>query len=695
MATYHQLNHEVGQKRVVVASGVNEGAVLQEQGDFPVGQGTMASGIPLVFPLLEGALPIVIHKEKESENRSDILGNQKAEESLSLFNYTDDYAYRDDIYVSEVQGLNELGEDGEESAKWAQLENVGADYAPKPTGYIRHDEDRRAVKIELAKAEGGFQRVRIATRKRFRYQTGRVIRASVCLQMSKAELPACEKTWGIGDAQDGFFFRIKADGDGDNFMLVHRRSSGDGLVKEVIVPRSTFNGDKLDGAGGSGATLDLEKNCMYLVEWGWYGASSARFYAFVVDEAKDVPETVQGIPRGRWVLMHEMLIPDTLDAPSLGTPVLPFTIEITNTGYLVEPQFIIKYGLSLQVDGGESEKAEIYGADLTAGRDIGPVLGGTQAAHLFPIFAIRSRDFADGGIVNSLQGLPKELQLLGNYASELVVLRDPVFSSMANNAGHFNGTLPADADGEYGLAEALLEGPDGNNPNVQLLTEEPEELPIAIEDTYTLTGMGTLEGNFLLKKVVSGKALGTFFVAPNKAETIDLTKIYDLVREAITTEYDSKFDFPVNNENIQITNISGSGLLTVDRKHTFEPGFRFVIGTRTFYVLTAPSNTTLTLSETRGGSLYNDYSSDGINAPFYGTGFYDLVIDNAVAGRARPIDQGIVVFAARRVADSLLTQSLDEKNAEWMRLYNVSTTNTYNELSPAPEMRAFLNYGLR
>ena len=93
--------------------------------------------------------------------------------------------------------------------------------------------------------------------------------------------------------------------------------------------------------------------------------------------------------------------------------------------------------------------------------------------------------------------------------------------------------------------------------------------------------------------------------------------------------------------------------------------------------------------------MYNDYSSDGISAPFYGTGFYDLVIDNAVAGRARPIDQGIVVFAARRVADSLLTQSLDEKNAEWMRLYNVSTTNTYNELSPAPEMRAFLNYGLR
>ena len=696
MATYHQLDHEVGQKTIVVGSGsVNSGTTLQQAGHFPIGQDVVASGIPVVFPRFEGNLPIVIHKEKQSEVRSDLLGNPKAEPSLSLFNYTDDYAYRDDVYISEVQGLNEVGEDGEESAKWAQLENVGTNYAPLPTGFIRHDEDRRAVKIELAKAEGGFQRVRIATRKRFRYQTGRVIRASVCLQMSLNDLPACEKTWGIGDAQDGFFFRIKADGQGDNLMLVHRRSSGDGLPKETIVSRSAFNGDKLDGAGGSGATLDFTQNAMYLVEWGWYGASSARFYSFVVDENKEVPKTVQGIPRGRWVLMHEMLIPDTLDAPSLGSPVLPFTVEVTNTGYLVEPQFIIKYGLSLQVDGGETEKAEIFGADLTSGRDIGPVLGGTLPCHFFPLFAIRSKDFASGNILNTQQGLPKTLNLLANSGTEFAVYRDASFASIADNAGHFNGTLPADSDGEFGLAEALLQGPDGNNQNIQLLTEVPSSLPIAIEDTYTATDMGTLEGNFLLKKVVTGKKLTTLFLPPNKGTEVDLTQIYDLVRESITTEYDSKFDFPVNNENIQITNIDSNGVLTVDRKHTFEPGFRFVIGTRTFYVRTAPSVTTLTLSTTRGGGLYNSYASDGITAPVYATGFYDLVIDNAVASRARPIDQGVVVFAARRVTDSLLTADLGEKNAEWMRVFNCSTTNTYNEVSPAPEVRAFLNYGLR
>jgi hypothetical protein len=692
--TYYALPHEVGRRRVVVASGANAGTVLQEEGPFPPGQAPNASGIPIVFPQFGNPLIISKYLEKPSEVKTDLLGNAKAEEGLSLFNYTDDYDLRDDIYVTEIQGLNETGEGDVESGKWSQLENVGINYAPAPIGYFSHDAKRRGVRIELAKAGGGFQRARLSTRKRFRYQTGRAMRASVCLQMSRAQLPACEKLWGIGDSLDGFFFQIKAGGDGDDFRLVHRRSSGDGLVKEVVVPRSEFNHDALDGSGPSNATLDFTQNAMYLIEWGWYGASSARFYVFVVDDQTTLPETVKRTPRGRWVLMHEMLIPDTLDSPSLGTPVLPFTVEISNSGYLVEPQFVLKYGLSLQVDGGETEKAEIYGADVSNGRDIGPVIGGLAPSHYFPLFAIRSKALADNGILNTLQGLPKTLQLLANYPTELVVLKNPSFSNLAE-VGHFNGTLPDDDPGAFGLAESLLEGLDENGDVINLLTEVPEELPISIQDTYEATDMGTLEGNFVVKRVVEGTPLATVYTAANKGKNVNLTSIYDLVRESITTEYDSKFDFPINNEDYGIANIDGNGTITLDRKHTLELGFRFVINNRTFYVRTVPSNLTITLSESRGGALYNDYVADGITAPSIGRGFYDIVISSAVASRARAIDQGVIVFAARRISDAALVEDLGEKNAEWMRLYNCSTTNTYNIVSPAPEVRAFLNYGLR
>ena len=694
MATIYQLPPEVGQKRYVVASGANAGTVLQEAGDFPAGQSTMASGIPSVVPLAGTPLIISKYLEKPTEIKNDLLGNARAEEALSLFNYTDDFGLRDDIYVTEIQGIDENGEDNLESAKWSQLENVAINYSPLPIGTFTHDAARRGINIELAKASGGFQRARLSTRKRFRYQTGRVMRMSVCVQMSQAALPACEKLWGIGDSQDGFFFQILAGGNGDHFRLVHRRSSGDGLLKEIIVPRSEFNHDTMDGDGPSNATIDFTKNCMYLVEWGWYGASSARFYAFVVDDQTTLPASVKKVPRGRWVLMHELLIPDSLNAPSLGTPVLPFTIEISNSGYLVEPQFVMKYGLSVQVDGGESEKADVYGADISNGREIGPILGGSEASHFFPLFAIRAKDFAPNKILNTLQGLPKSLSLFGNYGTEVAVLRDAQFSSL-DEAGHFNGTLPEDSDGDFGLAESLLLGPDGAGEALLLLTEEPEALPLAIQDLYTATDMGTLEGNFVGKKKVSGKELVRFYIAPDKADVVSLTPIYDLVREAITTEYDSKFDFPTANEDYTIASIDGGGTITLDRKHTFEPGFRFVINNTTFYVRTVPGVFTLTLSTSRGGSLYNNYAGDDIAASDFGRGFYDVVISNAVASRARPIDQGIVVFAARRLQDSLLTINLGEKDAEWMKATDCSTTNSYNVINPAPEVRAFLNYGLR
>jgi hypothetical protein len=315
-------------------------------------------------------------------------------------------------------------------------------------------------------------------------------------------------------------------------------------------------------------------------------------------------------------------------------------------------------------------------------------------SHYFPLFAIRSKALADNGILNTLQGLPKTLQLLANYPTELVVLKNPSFSSLAE-VGHFNGTLPDDDPGAFGLAESLLEGLDENGDVINLLTEAPEELPISIQDAYAATDMGTLEGNFVVKRVVEGTPLATVYTAANKGENVSLTSIYDLVRESITTEYDSKFDFPISNEDYGIANISGGGIITLDRKHTLEPGFRFVINNDTFYVRTAPSNLTITLAESRGGALYNGYVADGITAPSIGRGFYDIVISNAVASRARAIDQGVIVFAARRISDAALAENLVEKNAEWMRLYNCSTTNTYNIVSPAPEVRAFLNYGLR
>jgi hypothetical protein len=224
-----------------------------------------------------------------------------------------------------------------------------------------------------------------------------------------------------------------------------------------------------------------------------------------------------------------------------------------------------------------------------------------------------------------------------------------------------------------------------------LSTEFPELLPISIQDEYTTTDTGTLEGNFVTKKAVRGKELTRVYIPPNKNSRVNLTPIYDLVRESITTEYDSKFEFPVVNQDYEVVAITGNGLITLDRKHTLEEGFRFVVDNQTYYVKTVEGDFTLTISDVRNG----EQIFPPFGAPSFARGFYDIVLDAAVASRARPIEQSIVAFAARRVSDGLVTTDLGEKNAEWIRASNCSTTNSYNVVSPAPEVRAFLNYGLR
>jgi hypothetical protein len=246
------------------------------------------------------------------------------------------------------------------------------------------------------------------------------------------------------------------------------------------------------------------------------------------------------------------------------------------------------------------------------------------------------------------------------------------------------------------VTEGVLVSPDGfvyADPFL-LLTEPPEQLPLTLQDQYVATDMGTLEGNFVVKKTVSGKELTRLYVPPNKHTNVKLTSIYDLVREAITTEYDSKFDFPVVNEDYEVVSIASNGTITLDRKHTLEVGFRFVVNNETFYVRTVEGDFTLTISATRNGPLIAPPSIPFV-APVYARGYYDVVIDAAVASRARPIQQSVVCFAARRVEDGLLQTNLGEVNAQWMRASNCLTNNSYNVLSPVPEVRAFLNYGLR
>jgi hypothetical protein len=118
-----------------------------------------------------------------------------------------------------------------------------------------------------------------------------------------------------------------------------------GTHYELTVTKDNFNGDRLDGSGLSGYTLSFEDVTMYKIEFSWYGAIGAKFYAYVPS----------GPGEARWVLMHTLVIENGMGEPIMKNPDLKFKYLVysRNVARIREPIFIYKYGSSYYIDGGD------------------------------------------------------------------------------------------------------------------------------------------------------------------------------------------------------------------------------------------------------------------------------------------------------------------------------------------------------
>ena len=75
---------------------------------------------------------------------------------------------------------------------------------------------------------------------------------------------------------DGIFFEVD-----DTGIYVVLRSSTSGSSTDTRVAQANWNGDKLNGTGASGATLDLTKQQVAVFSFGWLGSAVIQ-YGFVI-----------------------------------------------------------------------------------------------------------------------------------------------------------------------------------------------------------------------------------------------------------------------------------------------------------------------------------------------------------------------------------------------------------------------------
>lgn len=209
----------------------------------------------------------------------------------------------------------------------------------------------------------------------YRYQPGRISAFTFGVRANGGQSKSNLLEWGCSNSTDEYMFQIR----GSEFNIVRRSTIplgnevvvnrlglepgseklvySEGLdnatqLWEVSISRDYFNGDSLKGEGPSGYIADLKKVTMFKIEFGWYGAIGARFYAYIPSEND----------QARWVVLHTLVIENGIGKPCLKNPEFKFKyyMGLRDTSIIYEPISIYKYGASYYIDGGDEGTVKLY-----------------------------------------------------------------------------------------------------------------------------------------------------------------------------------------------------------------------------------------------------------------------------------------------------------------------------------------------
>lgn len=148
------------------------------------------------------------------------------------------------------------------------------------------------------------------TTKIFSYQPGKSLLVLNTFVMEPAKSGLRQRVGYYGD-NNGMYFEV----DGVTLNLV-KRTSVSGSLSEVRIAQSSWNGDKLDGTGPSGFTLDASKAQIFWMDIEWLGVGSVRL-GFIIN--------------GQYIVCHTFHHANVITSTYITTASLPLRYEIKNT----------------------------------------------------------------------------------------------------------------------------------------------------------------------------------------------------------------------------------------------------------------------------------------------------------------------------------------------------------------------------
>lgn len=210
---------------------------------------------------------------------SDAFGRQRVSQPLTLFDSSHRYA---------------------DNNLWSTLTTT--------SGAAVFNADQGLVDLNVTAASGSS--VTRETIKVFSYQPGKSLLVLNTFVMNSPKTGLTQRVGYYGD-ENGLYVELE-----NSTLRFVKRSIVSGSIVEVPVDQTNWNGDKLNGTGPSGITIDMSKAQIFWMDIEWLGVGSVRL-GFVID--------------GQFIVCHTFNHANIIASTYITTACLPLRYEIENT----------------------------------------------------------------------------------------------------------------------------------------------------------------------------------------------------------------------------------------------------------------------------------------------------------------------------------------------------------------------------
>lgn len=210
------------------------------------------------------------------------------------------------------------------------------------------------------------------TTKVFSYQPGKSLLVMSTFVMNPTKTNLRQRVGYYGD-DNGIYVELYG-----NALSLVERSFVTGAVTETPVAQADWNGDKLDGTGLSGLTLDMSKAQIFWMDIEWLGIGTVRA-GFVIN--------------GKLIVCHSFHHANLITSTYITTASLPLRYEIKNVGTpSPATSSTLKQVCSTVIsDGGY----QLAGAQQAIGTPVASPRTLTTASTYYPIISLRLKASPD------------------------------------------------------------------------------------------------------------------------------------------------------------------------------------------------------------------------------------------------------------------------------------------------------------